>query len=53
MSKQIITPRAAAQQAAQQAAKAALALYRHGCQAQAKAIWQNAMNAMNAMEAFQ
>lgn len=49
MSKQIITPLAAAQQAA----KAALALYRHGCQAQAKAIWQNAMNAMNAMEAFQ
>ena len=43
MSKEIITPRAAAQQAAQQAAKAALALYRHGCQAQAKAIWTASM----------
>lgn len=45
MSKQIVTPRTPRQQAAQNAARAALALYRHGCQAQAKAIWQNAMEA--------
>jgi hypothetical protein len=39
MSKEIITPRAAAQQAA----KAALALFRSGMKAQAKAIWTASM----------
>lgn len=45
MSKQIVTPRTPRQQAAQNAARAALALYRHGCQAQAKAIWTASMEA--------
>lgn len=45
MSKQIVTPRTPRQQAAQNAARAALALYRAGCQAQARKVWTASMEA--------
>lgn len=42
----IVSPSKTARQAAQSAARAAVALYRAGCCKQAAAIWHNAMEAL-------
>ena len=45
MNKQIVTPRTPRQQAAQNAARAALALFRAGSRTQAATVWAAAMEA--------